>query len=135
MTTSQIEYQGSFRARATHLQSGNSIRTDAPVDNQGKGEDFSPTDLLATSLGACMITIMGIEANKMGINIDNTRISVTKHMSSDLPRRVSGVDIIMKIPHTLSEEYLIALRQFADNCPVAKSIHPDMKVSLDISCE
>ncbi|MCP4274444.1 MAG: OsmC family protein, partial [Gammaproteobacteria bacterium] len=90
MTTSQIEYQGSLRARATHLQSGNSIRTDAPVDNQGKGEDFSPTDLLATSLGACMITIMGIEANKMGINIDNTRISVTKHMSSDLPRRVSG---------------------------------------------
>ncbi len=135
MVTSNIEYQGSLRNKATHLQSGNSIRTDAPVDNQGKGEDFSPTDLLATSLGTCMVTIMGIEAAKLGISIEKTNISVTKHMSSNLPRRVSQIDISMTIPHALSDEHMQSMRQFAENCPVAKSIHPDLNVNLEISCE
>jgi len=135
MATSKIVYQGSLRTQATHLQSGNSIRTDAPVDNQGKGEEFSPTDLLATSLGACMITIMGIEANKLDINIDNTNIVVTKHMSSSLPRSVSQIDITMDIPNKISDEHMTSFRQFAKNCPVAKSISPDIEVNFTLNCE
>ncbi len=138
MVTATILYQGALRTRATHLQSGNSIRTDAPIDNQGKGEDFSPTDLLATSLGACMITIMGIEANKLGLksaDIDNTNIAITKKMSSTLPRCVSQIEISMKIPDKISDEHMTLFRQFAENCPVAKSINPAIDVKFELTCE
>ncbi len=135
MVTINIEYQGSLRNQMTHQPSGQVITTDAPIDNKGKGEAFSPTDLLASSLGACMITIMGIKADSLGISIDDTSIVVTKHMSEDLPRRVAQIDIDIQIPHKLSDKHMSSLRRAAVTCPVAESIHPDLKVVLDISCE
>ena len=89
--TAEILYKGNLRTQATHLQSGTSIETDAPTDNQGKGERFSPTDLVATAYGTCMITTMAIRAADMQLNFDNTRIEITKMMSSDAPRRIAGI--------------------------------------------
>ncbi len=135
MVTINIKYKGSLRNQMTHQPSGQVVTTDAPIDNKGKGEAFSPTDLLASSLGACMVTIMGIKADSLGISIDDTSIVVTKHMSDDLPRRVAQVDINIQIPHRLSDKHMGSLRRAAVTCPVAQSIHPDLKVVLDISCE
>ncbi|QKG79369.1 OsmC family protein [Tenuifilum thalassicum] len=125
--TSTIIYKGDLRTEATHTRSGVTITTDAPVDNQGKGECFSPTDLLATSLGACMITIMGIAAQTHGFNIDGTKIDVEKIMGTN-PRRVVEVVIDLYFPHnnyTEKERKLIAAA--ANECPVAQSLHPDLK--------
>ena len=134
MTTVNIEYQGSLRTLATHQLSGNSVTTDAPLDNKGKGAAFSPTDLLASSLASCMATIMGIKADLLGISIDNTSISVTKHMSADSPRRISQIDIDIEIPQQLSDKNLLSMKRVALSCPVAKSIHPDIKVDFTIHC-
>ena len=110
----------------THLQSGNTVTTDAPVDNQGKGEYFSPTDLMATSLSSCMITIMGIAANTHGFNIDGMYADVTKIMYSD-PRRVGEIHIDLYFPHnsyTARERKHIEHAAFT--CPVSQSLHPDL---------
>src|SRR6476659_10867454 len=98
--TSQIIYKGQLRTEATHLQSGTVIETDAPTDNQGKGEKFSPSDLLATSLGNCMMTIMGIKARDMNIDLTDTRISITKIMKAE-PRRVGGIKVAFHFPTSL----------------------------------
>ena len=98
MYTSELIYQGNLRANATHLQSGTTIETDAPIDNNGKGERFSPTDLMATSLGSCALTVMGIEANRMGVNIDGSSVQVKKTMGIN-PRRVIKIEVNMKIVH------------------------------------
>ena len=98
--TSKIEYEGSLRTVATHLQSGTTIETDAPVDNQGKGERFSPTDLVATALGSCMLTIMGIKARDMDIDLTGVKLEVLKHMKAD-PRRIGGIDISFHFPLSL----------------------------------
>ena len=135
MVTINIEYQGSLRNQMTHQPSGQVVTTDAPLDNKGKGEAFSPTDLLASSLGACMITIMGIKADNLGISIDDTNVVVTKHMSDNLPRRVAQIDIDINIPHKLSDKHMNSLRRAAVTCPVAESIHPDLKIELNISYE
>jgi len=135
MVKMTVEYQGSLRTQISHHPSSSSLTTDAPVDNMGKGEAFSPTDLLAGSLGACMVTIMGIKADSLGINIDGTGVSVKKHMSTDLPRRVGEIDINIDIPHKLSDKELLSIKNSAVNCPVAKSIHPDLIVNFNISCE
>jgi uncharacterized OsmC-like protein len=126
--TSQIIYKGSLRTEAKHLQSGTVIETDAPVDNQGKGERFSPTDLLATSLGNCMLTIMGIKARDMNVNLDNTIVDITKIMKTE-PRRVGGVRVTFHFPETLvlDEKQKELLQRAALTCPVAKSIHPDIE--------
>jgi putative redox protein len=125
--TSSIIYCGELRTEATHLQSETIIETDAPLDNQGKGERFSPTDLVATALGSCMMTIMGIKARDLQIDLTGVKIEIQKNMLSD-PRRIGGVDVNFYFPERLEldEKQKTILQNAALTCPVAKSVHPDM---------
>ncbi|BDX36924.1 redox protein [Tenuifilaceae bacterium CYCD] len=130
MDTSRIVYLGNLRTEAEHVRSGNKLITDAPVDNNGKGEYFSPTDLLATSLGVCMVTIMGMSAKTHGFDIDGTTINVQKIMGTN-PRRVVEVIIDLHFPHdnySPKEKKIIELA--AKECPVAQSLHPDLKQTI-----
>lgn len=130
MKTSKIVYTTNLRTEATHLKSGKTIITDAPVDNNGKGEAFSPTDLLATSLGCCMVTIMGIVANNNNINIDGTSMEITKVMESN-PRRVSEVIVEFKMNgNAYSEKEKQLLENAARTCPVAKSLSAELKQTV-----
>jgi uncharacterized OsmC-like protein len=126
MTTAKVTYQGDLRTQSIHLQSNNQIITDAPTDNHGKGEAFSPTDLLASSLGSCMLTIMGIKAASMDLDISGTTAEVTKVMAAE-PRRVSEVQIEIQFQQAFDERTQKVLEQAALNCPVAKSVHPDIQ--------
>lgn len=129
-TTATLEYLGDLQLKATHTRSGEFIITDAPVDNNGKGSAFSPTDLMATSLGLCMITIMGIAANNSGFSIEGTKARVTKIMASD-PRRVGEVVIELDFPdHNYSEKQKQIIKQCAKICPVSQSLHPDLKQTV-----
>ncbi len=120
--TSTVTYLGDLRTEATHLQSGTTILTDAPTDNQGKGEAFSPTDLCATSLASCLMTIMGISARNHGLNIDGTRAEVLKVMAAD-PRRIGAIEIkITMPPNGYSEREQKLLETAARTCPVALSL-------------
>ena len=127
METAQIIYTGNLHTQATHMRSGTKIETDAPVDNQGKGEAFSPTDLLATSLATCMATTMGIAGRSHNIVINGTKIKVTKVMTSK-PRRVSEVHVEFEMPKkNYTEKEKTILENSASTCPVALSLHPDIK--------
>lgn len=127
MATIQTKYVGELRTEAEHLQSGVKIITDAPLDNKGKGEAFSPTDLLAASLGSCMLTIMGIAARTYEFDIDGTEMEVTKIMASN-PRKVAGVIIEFTMPkNDFTNEQKAIIEHAAHTCPVALSIHPDVK--------
>ena len=127
MKTSTIEYLGDLRTRATHLRSGEQFITDAPPDNKGRGEAFSPTDLLATSLGTCAVTIMGIAAREHGFDLTGTRIEITKVMESN-PRRVGEVIVEFNFPNKdYSEKEKSIIRKAAYSCPVYQSLHPDLK--------
>jgi uncharacterized OsmC-like protein len=127
MATFETKYLGNLRTEITHLQSGNTLTTDAPTDNHGKGEFFSPTDLFASSLGSCMLTIMGIAAKTHGFNIDGAFMETTKVMSSN-PRRVAELIITITFPHNnYSAKELKILETSARECPVANSLHPDVK--------
>jgi putative redox protein len=131
--TSIVVYNGGLRTTCTHLKSNSSFETDAPVDNNGKGERFSPTDLLATSLGTCMVTVMGIKARAMGFDLDEVKVEVLKIMKAD-PRRVGGIELTFHIPDTLKnldEKTKTILKHTGDTCPVMKSIHPDIEVKVD----
>jgi uncharacterized OsmC-like protein len=126
MATIETVYEGNLRTRAKHLGSGSEIITDAPIDNQGKGEAFSPTDLLSAALGSCMLTIMGIAANTHHIDMDQTRIRITKIMGSN-PRRVAEVQIEFDMPAKgYSDKEKTILEHAARTCPVALSVHPDL---------
>ena len=128
--TASIEYEGELRCNATHLQSGTVIETDAPTDNHGKGEKFSPTDTLCVALGTCIITTMALKARVMGIELKGAKINVTKHMLSD-PRRIGQIDIIANFPALdISDKDKLILERTGDNCPVAKSLHPDLKTNI-----
>lgn len=130
MQTSKITYIGNLRTEAVHLQSGKLIITDAPVDNNGKGEAFSPTDLLSTSLGCCMITIMGIVAQRHDINIDGTAIAITKKMEAN-PRRVGEIVVEFTMPAiAYSDKEKELLENAARTCPVAKSLSPELKQTV-----
>lgn len=135
MATSKIIYLNELRTSATHLASNNSIVTDAPVDNHGKGEAFSPTDLAATSLASCMITVLGIYADKNGINMGGTNAEVTKIMNSEGPRRIVGIDVKLEIVTTeeMDEKQKTILERVARTCPVALSLHPDLKQNIEIT--
>jgi uncharacterized OsmC-like protein len=125
--TSKVFYNGALRTTCTHLQSGQSIITDAPTDNNGRGEAFSPTDLVATALATCMITVMGIKANVNNWNIDGAELDVTKLMASE-PRRISEVHVVVKMPAgNFDEKTQKILENTARTCPVAMSLHPDIK--------
>ena len=127
--TSTVTYEGDLRTTAQHLQSGNVLETDAPTDNQGKGERFSPTDLVATALGSCMMTIMGIKARDLGVDLRGLRIDITKHMAAD-PRRISGIDVGLHFPDVaLDDKQRTILERAALTCPVFQSIHPDIQVN------
>lgn len=126
MATSKITYQGGLRTSAVHLRSGKEIITDAPVDNQGKGEAFSPTDLLATSLGNCMLTIIGIAAGTHGFNIDGTTVEITKIMAEG-PRRVAEIVVSFQFPaNDYSDKVKAIIEKSARTCPVEYSLHPDI---------
>ena len=126
-----IEYLGNLKTKAVHPLTGVELITDAPPDNNGEGKSFSPTDLLATAVGSCMLTIMGISANTNNIEFDNAKISVEKVMSSN-PRRIGELNIKMDLPKSLTEKERTILERAAKHCPVAKSIHPDINENVII---
>lgn len=127
MATVKTKYLGQLRTESVHLQSGNILVTDAPTDNQGRGEAFSPTDLAATSYGACVLTIMGIAAQTHGFNIDGTEVETTKIMGTD-PRRIVELISTFTFPHNkFSAKQKKILELTAKECPVHNSLHPDIK--------
>ena len=123
--TSKVIYKGALRTEATHIRSGNIIITDAPTDNKGKGETFSPTDLVATALASCMLTIMGIKADEMNINIDGTSANIKKIMGFG-PRRIAQLIIVINIPISANEKTKYILEKAALTCPVDKSLSDSM---------
>lgn len=124
--TSKIIYEGNLRTRMTHLYSGTEVITDAPLDNQGLAQAFSPTDLVAAALGSCMITIMGIKARDMQLDIKGTEVEITKVMAAN-PRRISEVHVTIKFSsNNFSEKDRTILENAALTCPVAKSLHTDI---------
>lgn len=131
--TSTVLYQNDLRTTCTHVRSGSGFETDAPIDNNGKGERFSPTDLLATSLAACMVTVMGIKAKAPNLVLDDIKMDVVKLMRSE-PRSVEAINLTVHIPGTLSnmdEKTIQVLKNTAHTCPVMKSLHPDIKIHVD----
>lgn len=129
--TATIRYEGNLRCNATHLQSGTQIETDAPTDNRGKGERFSPTDLVCTALATCMATTMAIKATDMNIELKGLSVDVQKHMENN-PRRISKIDVKVTFAPSLvlEEKYRIILQRTGDNCPVVKSLHPDVILNI-----
>ena len=125
MSDIKIKYNGNLRTEATHLQSGEVILTDAPIDNNGKGENFSPTDLFATSLGSCMLTIMGIASDTHGFDITGSTVDIKKIMDPN-PRRVRSLEININIKGSLKEKDRRILIKAAKHCPVSKSINPSI---------
>ncbi len=133
MITSKVTYQGELRTQATHNLSGTTIITDAPPDNQGKGEAFSPTDLVATALASCMLTIMGIAARTHQLDITGTTVDVTKIMASD-PRRISEIHCTMQVPDRgLSDKDKVILERAAKTCPVMQSLSSEIRKVIQIS--
>lgn len=131
MVLFKMIYQGDLRVAATHGPSGASLHTDAPVDNHGKGESFSPTDLVATGLGSCMATVMGIHAQKENLDLKGMLIFVEKLMTATPPRKIRQLKVRLELPHPLSPEVAGQLKEIALNCPVALSLNPDIKLDLD----
>jgi uncharacterized OsmC-like protein len=129
--TAHIVYDGNLRTTATHVRSGNSIETDAPVDNKGMGERFSPTDLVATALATCILTTLGISAEVHGLNIDGAACEVTKIMASE-PRRIAEIVVVTSFPKSrpFSDKEKSKIEHIAKNCPVHLSLHPDCKRTL-----
>ena len=125
-------YDGDLSCTATHGPSGNSLRTDAPVDNAGKGRFFSPTDLMATSYATCMMTIMGKVAQQQGIPLEGMQVEVEKHMSAE-PRRIAALPVSISIPGKPSADQRRELEAVAETCPVCFSLHPDIKTSVTIT--
>ena len=124
------EYQGDLHTSCTHGPSGAHLETDAPVDNQGRGEAFSPTDLVATALGSCMLTIMGIVARRHELSLEGARVTVEKTMTAAPVRRIATLDVRFQLPGTVPEEQRIVLRRAAESCPVHASLHADIQVRI-----
>ena len=129
MATSKVTYLGDLRTENIHLRSGSKYLTDAPLDNNGKGEAFSPTDTVATALASCMLTIMGIKAKDLDVDITNTSAEVTKTMQ-DRPRRISKIEVIFDLPANVEEKSRKILENAANTCPVHHSIHPDIEKQI-----
>jgi len=126
MATSKITYVGELRTVCIHLQSGTEILTDAPTDNHGKGEAFSPTDLVATALGSCMVSIMGIKCRDLDIDVKDSTVSVTKIMQAE-PRKIAKIIVELNMSIAPSEKNKIILERSAMTCPVLLSLHPDIE--------
>ena len=129
--TSKAVYLGELRVQATHLKSGETMMTDAPTDNNGKGETFSPTDLVATALGTCMGTIIGLVAERKKLCMDGLDIHVEKHMSADLPRRIMKLPVTIKIPLAEDSQYKDLMVNAALTCPVHQSLRADIEIPIN----
>lgn len=130
--TSKVVYEGHLRTVCTHVASGSTIITDAPTDNHGRGEAFSPTDTVATALASCMLTVMGIKAQQMELNMDGTTCEVTKIMYAE-PRRIGEIHINMVFPaNSYSDKEKAILENTARTCPVFYSLHPDLKKEINL---
>jgi putative redox protein len=133
MVKIEIKHTGSLHSEALHTESGTRIHTDAPLDNGGKGESFSPTDLLATALGTCMTTSMDLYAKKNGFSIGGANAVVLKHMVSEPSRRVGRLEVVVEMPLSGSHPQREALERAALNCPVAKSLSPEIQIPVSFS--
>ncbi len=134
MPTIETIYEGNLRTKATHVASGNTLITDAPTDNNGKGEAFSPTDLVCAALGSCMMTIMGMVAEREKIDLRDTRFDIVKTMAAN-PRRISRIEVIFNIKAnvSLTSEQQEKLKRAALTCPVALSLHPDIEQAVSFA--
>ena len=130
MVTLDVVYEGRLRTSARHGPSGAVLSTDAPKDNEGRGETFSPTDLVATALGSCMLTIMGIAARRKGLKLEGARVRVEKHMAADPVRRIGRLEVAFEMPAGLSAQDRQVLERAALACPVHRSLHPDIQVPV-----
>lgn len=135
MVTIDITYQGDLRCEAIHQQSGTRINTDAPKDNMGKGESFSPTDLVATALGTCMLTVMGIAARSMNVDLKGTKVTVQKEMVATPLRRIGKLTVKIAVPGKFTPEQKQKLEHAAHTCPVHKSLHPDVQIPVEFAWE
>jgi putative redox protein len=133
MVNIQIEYQGDLHCKATHGPSGVELLTDAPKDNHGRGEAFSPTDLVATALGACTLTIMGIMARTSNIDITGATAAVEKEMTATPPRRIQRLTVRIHVPHAPGSEDKEKLERAVRTCPVHKSLHPDVQIPIEFT--
>lgn len=133
MVKMNIVYEGGLHCQLTHGPSGSVIETDAPVDNHGKGERFSPTDMLCASLGACILTTLGIWGNKHGVNVDGSKAQVIKEMVTEPTRRVGKITVNMQMAKGIPQEKRVMVERVAHACPVHKSLHPDVVVELNIA--
>ncbi len=133
MTSVTIEYQGDLHCKATHELSGTVLTTDAPRDNHGKGESFSPTDLVATALGSCILSVMGIKARLLKVDISGATATVDKEMANAPARRIKRITVKVRVPHQLNSEHRQALEEAAYTCPVHKSMHPDVEMPIEIA--
>ncbi|MDI1256042.1 MAG: OsmC family protein [Flavobacterium sp.] len=124
--TSKVTYLGELRTSSVHLQSGAEIISDAPTDNHGRGEAFSPTDTVANALGSCMFTVMGIKANTIDVDFTGSTASVTKHMQAE-PRRISKIEVVFDMSIAVDEKTKTILERTALTCPVHLSLHPDIE--------
>lgn len=129
MATSTITYVGELRTVCLHLQSGTEILTDAPTDNHGKGEAFSPTDLVATALGSCMVSIMGIKSKDLNVDLKDSKVFITKIMQSE-PRKIAKIEVILEMSIETSDKNKIILERAAMTCPVLLSLHPDIEKNV-----
>ncbi len=133
MVTMRFAYEGDLHCRAIHGPSGTELDTDAPKDNQGRGESFSPTDLVATALGTCMLTVMGIAARTLSLDITGATATVAKEMTAAPPRRIASLAVTIQVPQAISPENQLKLERAAHTCPVHKSLHPDIATPIAFS--
>jgi putative redox protein len=131
MVRIQLEYQGDLHCAAVHGPSGTELNTDAPKDNQGRGESFSPTDLVATALGSCMLTVMGIMARTLNIDITGSTATVEKEMTATPPRMIQSLTVRITVPHSISPDNQLKLERAAHTCPVPRSLHPDIHAPIE----
>ena len=132
MATSKVTYLGDLRTSSVHLQSGNEIISDAPVDNNGKGEAFSPTDTVANGLASCMFTVMGIKARDLNVDLSGSIAEVTKVMAAE-PRRISEIHVVFNLNGNPDEKARVILERTAMTCPVLLSLHPDIEKEVTFS--
>jgi putative redox protein len=133
MVAIELEYEGDLHCRAVHGPSGTVLTTDAPKDNQGRGESFSPTDLVATALGSCILSVMGIMASTLAVDITGTTATVEKEMATSPIRRIGSLAVTIHVPHHISEGHRQRLERAAHTCPVHKSLHPDVQMPIQFT--
>jgi putative redox protein len=131
MVAIELEYEGELHCKAVHAPSGTALATDAPKDNQGRGESFSPTDLVATALGSCILTVMGIMARTLAVDLKGTTATVEKEMANAPVRMIGSLSVKIHVPHEISMENRVKLERAAHTCPVHRSLHPDIQKPIE----